>query len=212
MRRTGRGSPAAGGPAHARGTLPGRSHGHGWGHRVDKTLLITRLQVADPDWPEWEELIQLVESRAFELVDDEFLGAWLVSDSPLSFSVSARVPWPEWMPPYVPALYGMKADTYQMAGGYAFAFSGATTERNAVFTSGDDDDLGFPVFDPPPDVYPFQENESGALFHINKELDMLYPHMKSASLKVLDLRGEYGRETTFQVLNYQVVGLSPRHV
>ena len=74
-----------------------------------------------------------------------------------------------------------------MAGGYADSFRGRRLNQVGVFTDGvEDADLGYPFIEAPEGVYPFQTNSSGALFHVNRDLKILYPNMDTKSLGVLD--------------------------
>ncbi len=169
---------------------------------MDKRRLIDNLETADPGWPIWAELIELVESLEFDLEQSPYLGVYLASGSRLVFQVPAGGHrWPEWLPCYVPAVYGMKAADYPAAGGYADSFDGSPTEEGSVFASGGvNADLGFPEVSVPAGVYGFQSNSSGALFHLDTRLRVLYPHVESASLRVLDSLEEFTRKNIRQAL------------
>jgi hypothetical protein len=91
------------------------------------------------------------------------------------------------MPRYVPALYGLQAADAEMEGGYAKHFYGNRARRGAVFSpAANDEDLGYPAFDVPPDIYHFQANQSGALFFINPRNEVLYPDSELRRLVVLE--------------------------
>jgi hypothetical protein len=164
--------------------------------------LIDRLTVANPGWCEWGNLITLVKSLSFEQVNDEHLGTFYTSDRRLVFSdPAARSPWPDWLPGYVPALFGLKADDWELAGGFADMFCNELAVKGAVFSpAGNDEDLGFPLFDVPPDLYPFQSNSSGGQFFINKDLVMLYPNSVGKCFEMLDTLEEFTKKNIRQAL------------
>jgi hypothetical protein len=148
--------------------------------------LVSRLDAADPGWPEWSQLVAVVNKDRFEHIQDEYRGSFLVSARPLCFRASDRE-WPAWLPAFVTALYGLKATDYEIAGGFAEAFTGEPTRRAAVFAqAGNDDALGYPLISVPAETYPFQTTLSGALFHLNRSLEVLYPDVDSEALVVLD--------------------------
>ena len=165
-------------------------------------LIVDRLTAANPGWREWGKLITLVKTLSFEEVIDEHLGKFYTSDRPLVFSdPAARGPWPTWLPKYVPALFGMKADDWEMAGGYADSFSHELAVKGAVFSpAGNDEDLGYPLINVPPDVYYFQSNSSGAQFFVNKNLLMLYPSSEDRCFKTLDTLEEFTKKNIRQAL------------
>ena len=165
-------------------------------------LIIDRLTAANPGWREWAKLISLVKSLSFEEVIDEHLGTFYTSDQPLVFSDPAlRGPWPVWLPKYVPALFGMKAADWEMAGGYADSFCNELAVKGAVFSpAGNDKELGFPIIDVPPDVYTFQSNSSGAQFFVNKNLVVLYPNSEDTCFETLDTLEEFTRKNIRQAL------------
>lgn len=165
-------------------------------------LLIDRLRAANPGWREWGKLITLVKSLSFEEVIDEHLGTFYTSDRPLVFSDPANQnPWPAWLPRYVPALFGLKADDWEMAGGYADSFCNELAVKGAVFSpAGNDEDLGYPLIDVPPDVYTFQSNSSGAQFFVNKKLVMLYPNSEGRCFETLDTLEEFTKKNIRQAL------------
>jgi hypothetical protein len=155
---------------------------------MSKRNLTKRLKTAHPGWKEWDELLDLVSQLKFERVEDEFLGNHLVSGGRLTFAADfGDVVFPEWMPPYVPALLGMKADDWEMSGGYAQAFDGRTAVKGQLFSpAGNDAQLGFPVFEVPKDVYPFQYTHSGGTVFINKKLQILFPDAEERKMARLD--------------------------
>ena len=156
---------------------------------MSRKELLDRLNAGHPGWSEYDSLLREVGAVDWEVVEEEYLGNYFVSpDSQLCFSVpSSRVLWPDWLPTYVKALVGLKAEEPAMAGGYADSFRGQPSESGSVFTDGvEDADLGYPQIEAPEGVYPFQTNSSGALFHVNRELNILYPNMDTKSLDVLD--------------------------
>jgi hypothetical protein len=165
-------------------------------------LVIDRLSAANPRWRDWGELITLVKSLTFEEVIDEHLGTFYTSDHPLVFSdPAARNPWPAWLPTYVPALFGMMVDDFGMAGGYADLFCNELAVKGAIFSqAGNDEDLGFPIIDVPPDLYPFQSNSSGAQFFINKHLMILYPNAKGGGFEILDHLEDFTKRNLRQAL------------
>ena len=164
--------------------------------------LIDRLTTTNPGWREWNELISFVKSLSFEEVIDEDLGTFFASDQPLVFSDSAdRNHWPAWLPMYVPALFGLKADDWAMAGGYAESFCDEPAVKGAVFSpAGNDEDLGYPLLDVPPDVHTFQSNNSGAQFFIRKDLVILYPNSEDKCFEKLDTLEEFTKKNIRQAL------------
>jgi hypothetical protein len=164
--------------------------------------IIDRLTAANPGWPEWTELITLVMSLSFKKVNDEHLGTFFTSDHPLVFSDPGdRSRWPTWLPTYVPALFGMKADDWEMAGGYADSFGNELAVKGAIFSpAGNDDELGYPLIDVPQDMYTFQSNSSGALFFINKKLEVLYPNSDDECFEKLDTLEEFTKSNIRQAL------------
>src|SRR5439155_10284764 len=132
----------------------------------------------NPGWGEWGKLITLVKSLSFDLVEDEHLGSFYSSDHPLTLADPGDRPaWPAWLPTYVPALFGMKADDWEMAGGYADSFCNELAVKGAIFSpAGNDEELGFPLIDIPKDIFNFQSNSGGALFFVNRTLEVLYPN------------------------------------
>jgi hypothetical protein len=166
-----------------------------------KNDLITRLASGDPGWPEWKEFVELVASLEFEYINDEFLGEYFISGNRLTFAVSNDVAWPDWLPKYVPALYSMKADDFDMAGGYVDSFDGSQTKTGGVFAHGGNDvEMGWPLIRVTEEAYPFQMNSSGALFHINRELNILHPDFKEECLKVLDSLETFTQKNIQQAL------------
>lgn len=165
-------------------------------------LLVDRLTPTNPSWHEWDELIALVKSLSFESVGNEYLGMFYASDHPLVFAEPKSAPeWPRWFPTYVAALFGMKADGWEMAGGYADSFSNEPAIKGAVFSpAGNDAELGFPLIDVPPGVYNFQSNSSGALFFINQDLDVLYPNSDDKRFEKLDTLEAFTRKNIRQTL------------
>jgi hypothetical protein len=164
--------------------------------------IVDRLSVANPGWSEWGNLIALVKSLTFETIEDEHLGTFYSSDYPLVFSDPAkRSSWPSWLPLYVPGLFGMKADDWEMAGGYADSFSNELAVKGAIFSpAGNDEQLGYPLIDVAQDVYYFQSNNSGALFFINKKLEILYPNSDNQCFEKLDVLEGFSRTNIRQAL------------
>jgi hypothetical protein len=165
-------------------------------------LLLDRLTAANPGWREWGELVTLVKTLSFDEVINEYLGKFYTSDRPLVFTdAGARGPWPTWLPKYVPALFGMKADDWEMAGGYADSFCNVPARKGAVFSpAGNDEELGYPLIDVPSDVYCFQSNSSGAQFFLNKKLEMLYPNSADRCFEPLDMLEEFTKKNIRQAL------------
>jgi hypothetical protein len=165
-------------------------------------LLLDRLTAANPGWREWGKLATLVKSLSFEEIADEYLGSFFTSDHPLTFAhPTDRRAWPDWLPKYVPALFGMKADDWEMAGGYADSYYNELAVKGAVFSpAGNDEELGFPLIDVPPEVYNFQSNSSGALFFINRNLEVLYPNSDDRCFEKLDTLEKFTRKNIKQAL------------
>jgi hypothetical protein len=165
--------------------------------------LTRRLAAADPGWGEWARLVKLVGSLAFRRERDEHLGrGYFAPDHPLAFGDPRDRPgWPEWLPGYVPALFGLKADDWDMAGGYADSFANEVAVRGAIFSpAGNDEELGLPVFDVPDGVFYFQSNHSGAQFFISREPDVLYPNAVDERWDRLDSLERFTRKNIRQVL------------
>jgi hypothetical protein len=168
---------------------------------MNKKDLLNRLHEANPGWDIWEQLLSLIDSLDFTHIHNEYLGDVLISEDRLCFGKPEHVNWPDWMPNYVKALYRMNADNYEMAGGYAGSFTGLLTEKGQVFCEGPGDELlGFPLFDVPPDVYQFQSNSSGALFHIHQNLNILAPNSEAECLDVVDSLEQFTQKNIQQVL------------
>jgi hypothetical protein len=172
---------------------------------VSKGAILMRLNGAHPGWCEWDALISLVESLDFEVIIDKYLGEFYVSTTRLSFAKpSVRKKAMACLPPFVWALYGMKADFWQMAGGYADSFNGDLARVGAVFSpAGNDDKLGLPVIWPPRDTYYFQSNSGGALFFVNKKLDICYPSTDGECFETLDTLDEFTKTNIRQVLDWK---------
>jgi hypothetical protein len=167
-----------------------------------KERLLARLNVANPGWNEWQDLLYLVSSLDFEYLTSEFMGAFYRCGDTLVFSeVGTHLTWPDWMPAYVPALYGMKADNWEMAGGYADSFCNQLPSEGAVFSpAGNDELLGFPLIEVPDGTYAFQSNAHGATFFVSRELEVLYPHSGEKCFKVLDPLETFTRKCIQQAL------------
>lgn len=167
-----------------------------------KKLLVERLEGANPGWGEWGKLLALVKSLSFDKMVDEHLGTFYTSDHPLVFADPGDRPaWPSWIPAYVPALLGMKADDWEMAGGFADSFCNELAVQGAVFSpAGNDEELGYPLIDVPEEVYYFQSNNSGALFFINNNLEVLYPNSDDECFEKLDTLEEFTRKNIGQAL------------
>lgn len=170
---------------------------------MDTKMLIDRLKDANPVWDEWNELLAFVKSLKFECIASDYLGNFYVADDRLCFSeLGDEPPWPDWLPSYVPALYGMKADNWEMAGGYAVSFCNQPAKKGAVFSpAGNDADLGYPRIDVPKDVYNFQSNSHGALFFVDKSLRVLYPNSENKRFDELDSLELFTRKNIRQTLN-----------
>jgi len=166
-------------------------------------VLVDRLEAANPGWDEWTELIDLVKSFEFELIKNEYMGNFYISGTRLTFAeLRSDFTWPDWLPAYVPALYGMKADEWEMAGGYADSFYDETAEKGSVFSpAGNDEDLGFPLIEVPADLYSFQSNAHGATFFINKSLEICYPNSDDEQFETMDSLEEFTRKNIQQALD-----------
>lgn len=169
---------------------------------MDKSVLLSSLRAGNTGWSEWQELVELVEKLEFEYVEIEYLGQFLAAGDRLAFGVvPGDLEWPAWIPPYVRLLYGLKTGDLEMAGGYADAFMTEPTQPGSVFSqAGNDGDLGYPLLSVPPNVFPFQTNESGALFHLSRDLDVLYPDVDRESLSRLDGLASFTRVNIRQAI------------
>ncbi|GAA5505221.1 hypothetical protein [Novipirellula caenicola] len=166
-------------------------------------MLIDRLKAVHPGWEEWDRLMALVTSLDFEFIATDYMGNFYVAGNRLCFSELGDEPtWPDWLPIYVPALYGMKADDWEMSGGYADSFDGEPARKGCVFSpAGNDADLGYPLINVPNDVYAFQTNSDGAVFFISRSLRMLYPNSENERFEELDSLEAFTRKTIQQVLD-----------
>ena len=77
---------------------------------------------------------------------------------------------------------------------------GAEGIRLALSLADLEEELGFPLLDVPPDVYNFQSNNSGALFFVNKKLEVLYPNSDDACFEILDSLTEFTKKNIRQTL------------
>jgi hypothetical protein len=156
--------------------------------RMPQIDLVDRLERTDPGWPEWNQLIDLARSLTLQFVADEYLGNFVTAGSRLTFAVPAEQSTsPAWLPPYVRALVGLKAAEYAVEGGFGDAFTGETTQEGFAFAGHvPDEQLGYPVISVPSACFHFQRNESGALFHVNSRLEILFPDASRCEFRVLD--------------------------
>ncbi len=162
---------------------------------MTKDTLVERLTEVHPGWHEWDSLIELVTSLEFSSVSLEYVGEFLSSGSRLTFaSRPSDQPFPDFVPSYLAAIFGMKVSDAETAGGFAEYLSGAQAKRGALFNpAGLDEMMGYPVFDVPLGTYCFQANSSGASFFINQALEVLYPNSDLAQFSVLDPLDEFAR-------------------
>jgi hypothetical protein len=169
---------------------------------MTKRQLIARLRAGDPGWVEYGQPVRLAQSLEFESVDDEFLGAYITAGERLTFALPAkRQKWPRWIPPYVPALLGMKAADCESTGGFAATFDGTRSKPGALFSVlGNDEEQGLPLIKVPRDIYPFQENSSGALFHISSSGDVFYPNADTKTFQRLDALETFTKKNLVQAV------------
>ncbi|MCB1042994.1 MAG: hypothetical protein KDC35_08655 [Acidobacteria bacterium] len=166
-------------------------------------MLINRLRTCDLEWPEYQALMDHVAKTTWQLVKDENLGNYYVSkDERLCFAAPAQpFTWPDWRPTYVRTLFGMKAGHYEMAGGYADRFDGQQSDPLMVFTGGVEDELfGYPPIEISCNLYPFQSNINGALFHVSREGNVMDPDASTGALSVLDSVEQFSRNAIVQAL------------
>jgi len=168
---------------------------------MPKQRLLDRLRATRPGWGVYDEFVRLVESRDFEHRRASY-GSFLVSGTRLVFSeLKSDVTWPDWLPGYVPALYGMKAGDWKMSGGYAAEFCNRLAEKGSLFSpAGNDEELDYPLIDVPEGVYDFQSNSSSALFFVNTRLEVMYPNSDDECFEVLAALDDFTRENIRQVL------------
>lgn len=170
---------------------------------TDKEKLLNRLSSANPGWREWQELMNLINSLEIEYVEDEDRGNYYISGRRLSFKElnEDEIEIPEWMPDYVKALYGMKADDYECAGGYAEDFDGVESIPDSIFAVGGSDEMmGLPAIPVPENTFSFQSNFNGALFHINNELQVLCPDRNNECFTKFDSLEAFTKKNIQQVL------------
>ena len=165
-------------------------------------MLNDRLIAANPGWDEWDELLSFVKSLKFKCITSDYMGNFYAAGERLCFSELGQEPtWPDWLPSYVPALYGMKAANWEMAGGYADSFCNQPAKKGAVFSpAGNDAALGYPLIDVPQDVYSFQSNSHGVLFFVSKSLRVLYPNSEDERFDELDTLELFTRKNILQSL------------
>ena len=169
---------------------------------MTKDRLLGRLIAAHPGWAIYDELIQFVEALAFEAVETDYLGNFIISCSQLVFSEADIGVFPSWLPSYVPALRGMKAAHWESTGGFADGFCNCLAERGAVFSpAGNDVELGFPLIDIPEGTYCFQANDSGASFFVNTAQLIIYPNARLRRFQALEALPEFTRICIRQTLN-----------
>jgi len=169
---------------------------------MSKRALLKRLRSAHPAWKEWDALLELVKELEFHRVEDEFLGNFYESGGRLTFAADeGKAAFPDWLPSYVVALLGMKADDWQMAGGYAQAFDGRTASKGRIFSpAGNDEAMGFPVFDVPKETYWFQSTSGGGSIFINKKHHILFPDADERKMTKLDSLDSFTRSSIAQAV------------
>ncbi|TWT39297.1 hypothetical protein [Blastopirellula retiformator] len=147
-----------------------------------------RLRDSNPGWAEWHALLQLVESLTFQQINDEYLGTFFAAGDRLCFSaLDADRSFPAFVPAYVASLYGLKADEYEMAGGYAIELSHEPAIRGSLFSPlGNDADLGYPEIDPPPGTFPFLTTNTGASLFLTSNLQVVFPDAEKETFATLD--------------------------
>ena len=168
---------------------------------MNQNALIQRLAMAHPGWAEWDLLVSLVGALNWEYVVNEYCGDFFISGNRLTFRSRPMFSCPDWMPNYVPALIGMKADSWEMAGGYADDFGNHCVKRGAIFSpAGNDTQLGYPLIDAPADGYYFQSNTSGALFYVDTKLDFLFPCVSTKRFAILDSLDDFTKTCIRQTI------------
>ena len=156
---------------------------------MDVNELLTRLESAHPGWDEYDALIKKIKSLKWKIINDEHLGRYFISHGvELVFKLDVdNSKWPKWAPPYVFPLRGLIAYEYDLAGGYADWFTGEPSVSGSVFVGAVEDSvISYPYIEAPEGVYNFQANSSGALFHLSKTLNVLYPDIVSLQFEQLD--------------------------
>lgn len=167
---------------------------------IVKASLLTRLSSANPGWSEYAELMSFAESLDFCFEREQYVGDFISSGARLVFCApDPKVDWPAWMPAYVPALHGMKADHCGMAGGYAWGFKNALAEYGRVFSQ-NDEELYLPLIEPPNETYYFQTNECGAWFFVSTRLEVSYPNSESRRFEVLDSLENFTKRSIRQTM------------
>ena len=105
------------------------------------------------------------------------------------------------MPPFVSALYGMKADDWETAGGFADYFTGEHAKKGTLFShAGNDEECGFPIIEIPDGVFNFQTNSYGNLFFVNLNLQVLYPNNRDECFEILDDLVDFAQANIRQIL------------
>ena len=154
---------------------------------MDNDPFRRRLAQADPGWPEWAQLQNLLVQHQLEKVECRRTGIHFSSQR-LSFSVLPQEKvFPQWLPPYARALYGLKASSWEYAGGYADAVCSGAVSSNAVFSLAvNDSELGYPLIPPPNDAAYFQTTIGGGVVFLDRGLQMLAPNVETQSVLVFD--------------------------
>jgi hypothetical protein len=154
---------------------------------MDNDPIRRRLARADPGWPEWTQLQALVTLSKLEKVECPHTGVHFSSQH-LSFSDSSQKrDTPQWLPLFAHALYGLKASSWEYAGGYGDAISNGAVTANGVFSLASNDcELGYPLIPPPEDAVYFQTTDSGGVVFLNRNLQMLAPDVETKSVVVFD--------------------------
>jgi len=169
---------------------------------MNRQIVIERLVAGHPGWEEWDQLIALARTLRFKRVTCNAMGNGYASGRRLCFADAEDVDFPGWLPSYVPALYGMKADAWDAAGGYADSLSGKPARKGGVFSSaGNDELMGYPLLDVPSGLYLFQSNSSGAVFFIDTALQLWYPNADAERFETLDTLEAFTRTNIQQALN-----------
>lgn len=160
-------------------------------------VLLRRLRDANPGWSEWNDLLALVESLKFQRVEQEYLGIFYAAGDRLCFAeIESDATFPDFVPDYVNALYGLKPDEFENSGGYAIELSDQEAQRGNLFSPlGNDAALGYPEFDPPAGTFPFQATNTGASVFLTADLDVVAPDANQEAFVTLDTLEAFTRRS-----------------
>ena len=173
-----------------------------------RMLLLERLKAGHSGWPAYDELLQHVAGRDWALKVDGSRRFFVSGHDRVFADTDLRGwrPWLDWMPAYVPALYGMNASMPGYAGGYADYFTGEQPTIINLFNWPEDEDMeeldeaDLPDVDIPECTYAFLSNESGNVFFLTQRLEVLHANVMKQQLVVIDDLDTFTRKCIHQFI------------